>query len=390
MNSFELRNPNLNAPKAPIDGGVGLRLSEMEKNESISAYFNLAWELPEQLTLSQTLFFVFCAWKLGRLSDLETLREHHFAQLSKNEFAIYSEFLRAHLLRTTGQIKEGFVVLESLCQQTRDWVVRYRYAAEGTSFYELSRAAREIEAISEHLPFWAQRVLSFNLGVIAINQGQMGLFSAIEKKISASTDHLSQFFLSWLRGGYYQQLEKNQKSADYYLRAIDLLEELPNRKTDLPILAFLAIQQSVWAGDIKASRRSWSIIEKVAKNKNTLSPESHSLSKAIYELNEGNLTEATLRFEVLFENTRWSKDHLRGAEFFFWVLMARGEVQRGKRLVRLLMEVRQSIGFPEQNSLLPIYQYYFDFLNEELSVKDLQKKTIAVDRSISNSGSRKR
>jgi hypothetical protein len=120
------------------------------------------------------------------------------------------------------------------------------------------------------------------------------------------------------------------------------------------------------------------MIESLAARKLNLSMQSHSLAKAIFDLNEGYLNEAQLRFESLFENTQWSKDHLRAGDLFLWQLMARRESARGQRLVKRMQEIRSALGFSNEDSLLGLYENYFLYLNNEISSLELQKKTLRL------------
>jgi hypothetical protein len=259
---------------------------------------------------------------------------------------------------------------------TADWVVGYRYAAEATGRCDMERASKLVDSLRGELPAWANRVLRFNLGITALNQGRMGVFEKIEREFAMDSSVLGQFFWHWLRGGYHQLQEQSAESVKQFLMAIDVSEELPSRASDRPILAHLALHQSLWAGNLEASRQCWKIIEKSMSAKQVLSLQSHSLGKAIYELSEGRLQESLLRFEALFEYRPWTQDHLRAGEIYFWVLIARREGPRGSRLVQWLQEVQQALGFVEERSLLPLFALVFAYLKEEMTLIDLQKKLL--------------
>lgn len=377
----DLPSSSKNTPVVLSQESLELHLRVLAEQEELDRYFELAMRARSEglpLSLSSRLFLIFVAWKSGRLHDLEHDRESQPGLAASKEHDIDQKFFQAHQKRILGEVDEGFRILEELASECEEWIIHYRFAAEAASFYEVNKAATLIQKLIPRLPPWARTVLTFNLAVIALNKGQMGLYSALEKSLTEVNTALAQYFSAWAKAGYFQQFEQNKKSMEMFLEALDIGRNLPHRRTDAPILAFQALQQAVWAGSIKGAREAWSVIDDAAKNKNSLAATRHSLAKAIFELNEGRLADAALRFEVLFENSDWNKDHLHGAEFFLWVLMARKEAQRGRHLVALAINVLGTLGYSQENWLFSIYETYFDWLNGTLTIGQLHRQLLQL------------
>ena len=352
------------------------QLKKLEQEFQLEDYYDLASNNLEKLDLARSLFLVFCGWKIGRLNEFDPKRIERLFQLKNLEFKYFEDFLQIHKLRIEGELEKSFHLLESLQASCPQWIIKYRFAAESLNIYDFITSTKIMKLAIPNLPKEAQNLLQFNLGIAALNQGQNDIYSSIEKKLSEENSTLAIFLSFWLRGGEQQKLGQSRKAVNFYLEALNLIDKIPSRKTDRSTLAFLILQQSVWAGDLYASRKAWATLEKEIQSKNNLSQENLSLATALNEINEGKLSEALLRFESLFINTAWTKVHLRAGDYYLWILLAKNESSRGKKLIQILAELRRQLGITIEDYEHRVFELCFDHLAGSIDALDFQKKLL--------------
>ncbi len=221
-------------------------------------------------------------------------------------------------------------------------------------------------------------MLTFNLGVAALNQENLTTFQFVENKLAVNPSVLSAFFHSWLMGSYYQHTGLSQKAVNQFIDSMDRARQIPSRKTDIPILAFQTLKQTVWAGDLTASRRAWEILELESKNKNNLSPQYRSLALALFEINEGKLSEALLRIETIFDSNQKGRDRLHAADYYLWLLLSLGYYEKGKQVIEAICEYRKKQNFSTSDWEHEVLDLYFDLMTLNLSQIEFQKKLLIL------------
>lgn len=378
-NSSELHSK---APKAPVnkkgESEIIKELRSLESNFELDSFYQLAFKNLNELDLELSLFLVYTTWKNGNLEELDSHTQDSFVTLTNMEFIYVKEFLKIHILRCEGKTKESFQRLESLNKDCDNWVIHFRFASESLNFYDLNKAATIVKKYLYLLPKEAKLIQNFNLGIIALNKNNITIFNQIENQFRNDSYPLAQYFHTWLQGGYYQNKGKPQLSVKYYQSAIEQATQLSTRKIDLPILAFMILQQSIWAGDIDASRKSWKIIELESIDKNSISRQNLTLATALYEINEGKLSEALIRIKSLFESNEWNKEQLHAGDYYIWILLGFREINKGKQLLRNLADVREKYGFNKLDLEHEAITYYFDYLNQDLTLIEYQKNLLNI------------
>lgn len=290
-------------------------LHELDELPDSQGFVDLALAQANLLSKEERLLLIFHAFKCGKLDLIKT----YSGQLNLDSQD--KQFLLAHELLQNGEKYKSIEVIQALAPLCESPIVQYRALLE-TLESTPEESVRMISAEISKFSGWRHGVLTFNMGVAALNSSRYSTAQHMVEHLEKNGGLHHLFFAYWLKGQMAAHKGDNQKALENFVHALEQNKKIPARLTDRSIVLNNAIAECLWLSE---SRQAQAFLKEInqlhLQGVGTLSTLRFAAARAQNLAASGNFQDAFQMMRSHFDQPEYRRDHLMVAFFYLWLLV---------------------------------------------------------------------
>jgi hypothetical protein len=315
-------------------------LNELDELPDSQGFVDLAIAQANLLSKEERLLLIFHAFKCGKLDLIKTYRDSGHLNFD----SLDEQFLLAHELLQNGEKYKSIEVIQSLAPLCDSSIVQYRALLE-TLETTPEEAVRIISSKLSKFSGWRQAVLTFNMGVAALNSSRYSTARHMVEQLEKNGGPHHLFFAHWLKGQIAAHKGDNHSALENFAHALEQNKKIPARLTDRGIVLNNAIAECLWLSE---SRQAQAFLKEInqlhLQGVGTLSTLRFAAARAQTLASSGNFLDAFQMMRSHFDQPEFKRDHLMVAFFYLWLLVFLNKNEELLTVIEKLEIARQKHG----------------------------------------------